>query len=302
MISLGVDVGGTNIAAGLVDESLRITARLSAPTGAEGGAAAVVRRVGDVIDELLRRAAVPVDFIGVGVPGTVTTEGLVVFAGNLGFHFTDLGGALRERFGRPVAVLNDANAAALGEYAARAAAGFVGDFALITLGTGVGGGAVIGGKLLTGHNGAALEVGHMAIEAGGIPCNCGRRGCFEKYASATALCDAARIAGLAPKLPREFGAREVFALSDSGDDTARRVTDDYLRWLGIGVTNVVNLLQPQVIALGGGVAERGEPLLQAVQEYVKANDFARECEATVTIEKAILGADAGIGGAAMAGL
>ena len=311
MYYLGIDLGGINIAAAVTDESGHIVGRDSRPTPH-----APAEEVADHMAAAARAAAaqggIPLDGIaslGVGSPGAIDPQaGMVVNWYNLGFDHVPLSGLLSQRLGLEVFLENDANAAALGEYAAGAGRGSQSMIA-ITLGTGVGGGAVLGGKLYTGFNYAGMEIGHFVLEYNGRPCKCGRRGCFEAYCSATALIQRTReemqrhpdsllwqAAG--GSLDRVEG-RTAFTAMAQGDGVARALVDEYASYLGCGVASLVNILQPEVVCIGGGVSNAGEALLAPVREIVDREDYARNSLHRSRVVRAQLGNDAGLIGAAL---
>ena len=306
MIRIGIDLGGTNIAVGAVNERHEIIARCSVPTGAERPAQAVIADMCAAVEEALRRAgltAADCASIGIGSPGTCDPEtGVVARAYNLGWKDVPVCRMLTEHFGLPAHLGNDANCAALAEVVAGAAAGRR-DVVLITLGTGVGGGIIIGGKIYAGMRGAGAELGHTVLVLDGEPCTCGRRGCWEAYSSATALirqaCQAAArhpdslLARLA-----DVNGKTVFDAADRGDETARAVVDRYCDYLGAGLVNIVNALAPEVILIGGGISRQGERLLAPVRRYVERNCFGGKDGAVPVIAPAKLGNEAGIIGAA----
>lgn len=311
MYYLGIDLGGINVAAAVVDESGAILGRGRLPTPRTGA-----EDVADAMDAAARRACEAVGIgldqvtsVGIGSPGTIDPEaGMVEYWSNLDFRHVPLGKMLERRLGRPVLLENDANAAALGEYAAGAGRGSRSLIA-ITLGTGVGGGAVLGGKLYTGFNYAGMEVGHFVIEHGGRMCTCGRRGCFEAYASATALIARGReeIAvhpegGLWKAVEGDgdrLEAKTVFDVAAQGDLAAKALLEEYISYLASGITSLVNLFQPEVICVGGGVAGAGETLLGPVRQILDREDYARNGKARARLVLAELGNDAGIIGAAL---
>ena len=309
MYRIGIDLGGTNIAAGLVDEDHRIVARCSLPTGAGRPAAEVVADMARAAEQCAAAAGVTVAdcaAIGIGSPGTCDPKsGVVARAYNLNWFGVPVCRMLHERFGIPVRLGNDANCAALAEVVAGAAVGYQ-DVVLITLGTGVGGGIILGGKIYAGMRGAGAELGHTLLVLEGEPCTCGRRGCWEAYASATALIRQTRRA--AQEHPRsllakmaaegEITGRTVFDAADAGDEAAQAVIDQYCVYIGAGFTDLVNSLAPQMILLGGGVSRQGERLLKPVREYVATHCFGQRQGAIPQIETAKLGNDAGIIGAA----
>lgn len=306
MYRIGIDLGGTNIAVGVVNDRYEIVARRSVPTGAERPAEEVIRDMGDAVEEALRQAgltAVDCTSMGVGSPGACDPQtGVVKRAYNLNWFDVPVCRMLHQRFGIPVRLGNDANCAALAEVVAGAAVGCQ-DMVLITLGTGVGSGIISRGKILSGLRGGAGEAGHMLLVLDGEPCTCGRRGCWEAYSSATALIRQARQAAAEHPESLLAGAEEitgktVFDAADRGDETANAVVDRFCDYLGAGVTNIVNALAPEVILIGGGISRQGERLLAPVRRYVEKNCFGGKDGAIPIIAAARLGNDAGIIGAA----
>lgn len=307
---LGIDLGGINVAAAVVDGEGNILSRsrVSTPrTGAEP--------VADAMAQAARQAAeaagvelAAIASVGVGSPGTIDPEaGVVEYWSNLDFHHVPLAAMLERRLGRPIYLENDANAAALGEYAAGAGRGSS-SMVAITLGTGVGGGAVLNGKLYTGFNYAGLEVGHLVVEYAGRPCTCGRRGCFETYASATALIKRTReemerhpesLLWQAAGSLEAVEGRTAFLAAERGDETARSVLEEYERYLACGIASLINVFQPEVFCVGGGVAGAGETLLGPVRAMVDREDYARSSARRTRLTLAKLGNDAGIIGAAL---
>ena len=311
MYYLGIDLGGINIAAAVVTEEGEILARgkVSTPrSGAEAVAAAMAEAARQAVENA-HLSMENIESVGIGSPGTIDPEnGIVEYWSNLDFHHVPLVSMVSERLGRPVLIENDANAAALGEYAAGAGKGSKSMIA-ITLGTGVGGGAVLDGKLYTGFNYAGLEVGHIVIEYNGRLCTCGRRGCFETYASATAIIKRARermegnreslLWKLCDGNPDKVEARTVFDAAGQNDLLARELVEEYESYLACGVTNLINTFQPEIFCVGGGVAGAGETLLAPVREILDREDYARHNQRRTRLMLAQLGNDAGIIGAAM---
>ena len=267
MIRIGIDLGGTNIAVGAVDDGHAIVSRVSVPTLARRPAAEVVGDMGDAVEAALAQAGLSIGdcrSMGIGSPGTCNSAAGVVERGyKLGWD----------------------------------------NVVLITLGTGVGGGIIIGGKIYDGMRGAGAELGHTLLVLDGEPCTCGRRGCWEAYSSATALIRQARQAAAEHPESLLAGAEEitgktVFDAADRGDETANAVVDRFCDYLGAGVTNIVNALAPEVILIGGGISRQGERLLAPVRRYVERNCFGGPEGAIPIIAAARLGNDAGIIGAA----
>lgn len=306
MYRIGIDLGGTNIAVGVVDDRHAIIAEASVPTGAFRPAEEMVADMCRAVEMALEKAglrAADCAGIGIGSPGTCdSAAGTVVRAYNLGWFNVPVCRMLHEHFGIPVHLSNDANCAALAETVAGAAVGCR-DMILITLGTGVGGGIIIDGKIYAGMRSMGAELGHTLLVLDGEPCTCGRRGCWEAYSSATALIRQARQAAAEHPESLLAGAEEitgktVFDAADRGDETANAVVDRFCDYLGAGVTNIVNALAPEVILIGGGISRQGERLLAPVRRYVEKNCFGGKDGAIPIIAAARLGNDAGIIGAA----
>lgn len=304
---IGIDLGGTNIKGAVVNEQGEITKQISRPTNAEQGVQAVTAAIADVINDLARGEEI--DGVGMGCPGTVDDmNGTVPFACNLGWTNYDVRSALRELTGYSVRLVNDANAAALAEAVVGAAKGAE-SAVVVTLGTGVGGGVVIGGKLLTGYTGAASELGHMVILADGEPCACGRKGCFEAYASATALIRMTNKAmtkhpeSAMHRIAAELGGvdgRTAFAAQQAGDAIGDAVIKEYIHNLSIGIANIVNIFCPEVVALSGGIANQGENLLIPLRKEVQEQEYgAIYATKHPRIVCCTLGNTAGMIGAAM---
>lgn len=296
MYRIGIDLGGTNIAVGVVNDRYEIVARRSVPTGAERPAEEVIRDMGDAVEEALRQAgltAVDCASMGVGSPGACDPQtGVVKRAYNLNWFDVPVCRMLHQRFGIPVRLGNDANCAALAEVVAGAAVGCQ-DMVLITLGTGVGSGIISRGKILSGLRGGAGEAGHMLLVLNGEPCTCGRRGCWEAYASATALIRQTRQAALAHPESllaqvEEITGRTAFDAAQQGDATAAEVVARYAVYVAAGLTDFVNILAPEMILLGGrhqpsgggpagpypGVC--GHPLFRSAG---RGHPYHRRCEA-----------------------
>jgi glucokinase len=309
---VGIDLGGTNIKAGVVDEEGRIVYKESIKTKAERDSTAIIADTGRLAVRVIEKSAIDrqdVLAIGVGLPGTPNNEaGLLVYANNLPFRNVPVRKDIRKIIDLPVYIENDANVAALAESAFGAARG-TSYSVTITLGTGVGGGVIINRRIYSGFNGAAAEIGHMVIKVGGEPCTCGRRGCFEVYASATALIrETLRAAAAHPesvlnRLIEENGGRAdgrtAFRGMRLGDAAASAVVDDYIELLAEGLANVMNGYMPEVIAIGGGVCNEGDALLLPLREHVKGKPYLAEGVPAPQIRLAELGNDAGIVGAAM---
>lgn len=306
MYRIGIDLGGTNIAVGVVDDRHRIVAEASLPTGAHRPAEQVVADMCRAVELALDKAGLtPADCasIGVGAPGTCDPErGVVICSYNLNWFDVPLCAMLTAHFGLPARLSNDANCAALAETVAGAAVGCR-NMVLITLGTGVGGGIIVDGKIVSGLGGAGGEPGHSLLVLDGEPCTCGRRGCWEVYASATALirqgreAAAAHPTSLLNRYP-ELTGRDVFDAADAGDEAAQAVLERYYVYVAAGITDLVNILSPEMVLIGGGISRQGERLLRPIRRYVAANCFGGESRPQPIIQAAQLGNEAGIIGAA----
>ncbi|MEG0985142.1 MAG: ROK family glucokinase [Clostridia bacterium] len=311
MRRIGIDLGGTGIKVGCVSQQGEILSKVSCPTLAE-------RPYEQVIDDManLARAAAAqanVDFadiasVGVGIPGVEDVRtGLVPFCNNLGWRDVPLRAALKERLGKQVYVANDATVAALAEHVAGAGKGYD-NLVLITLGTGVGGGVILNGEPFVGAHGVASEVGHMTIQMDGVLCNCGNRGCWERYASATALIREGReaiksaqgsmIVRAVDGDPDKITAKTVIDCAKAGDPVAVRLFEEYAYHVGLGLANLVSAYDPDIFLLGGGVSAAGDFLLDEVRKTLKKRVFYQDMP-YAKVELAILGNDAGIIGAAM---
>ncbi len=313
MYRIGVDLGGTNIAVGVVDENYKIVGRGKVKTNAPRPAEEIFDDIAKAIFLAVEDSGVSMDDIsgvGVGTPGSVNKEeGMIEFSNNLDFNNVPAKKLLEDRVGKPCVFENDANAAALGEAYAGAGNG-VKNFVAVTLGTGVGSGIIVGGKVLGGINDAAGEMGHTTIVVNGEPCNCGRKGCWERYASATALisqtkakmleCPDSKMWEIAGGKIENVSGRTAFTAMADGDEAAKQVVDQYIEYVAIGVTNIVNIFQPDVICIGGGISNEGDRLMDPIREYVAKECYTKHAKKQAKICKAVLGNDAGIIGAALA--
>ena len=313
MYWIGIDLGGTNIVAGLVDESKNIIDREEVKTRVPRPVEAMADDMARMVDTLLRRNRLDktqIRAVGVGVPCTANEEnGHMEDANNLGFDDVPFVSILEEKLTLPVRIGNDANAAAWGEYMA---GGYKEDSMLmVTLGTGIGGGIILNRKIWAGDNYAAGEFGHMTIAMDGIPCNCGRRGCFEAYGSATALISQARERMAQDKTtalwtlcggdPKNVEAKSVFDGAALGDPACKELLDRYTTYLAEGVANLINLFQPALVCIGGGVSRAGDALLLPLREKTAPLILSRNASRNARIILARLGNDAGILGAALLG-
>lgn len=313
MYYIGVDVGGTGLKAGVVDEQGKILATAKCPTGVERGYGPVIADMARICNEAVEKSGVSMEdvkAIGVGIPGIQDpATGLIPFCTNLGWHQVPLVSEMQKYIDKPVYVDNDATVAGLAESVAGISAG-ASTSIFVTLGTGVGGGIIINGKPYSGPHGVASEIGHMMTVAGGEQCTCGNCGCWERYASATAIIREGRkfaaehpdcaIAKAVDGNLDAIEAKTVIDLAKAGDPDAVALFDNYVTHLCVGLVNLINLYDPEIIALGGGVSHAGQFLLDAVNAKLPSMVFYKTMP-YARIELATLGNDAGIIGAAMLG-
>ena len=310
---VGIDLGGTNIVAGVVDENYNIIATAKTKTNCPRPEKAIADDMAKMALEAVKNAKLTIDdiaWVGIGTPGIANSKtGIIEYSNNLGFNNTPMVKYIQETIDKPVFIENDANAAAYGEYVAGAAKGAK-NAVCITLGTGVGGGIIIDGKIYSGSNFAGAEIGHTVIEVDGAECSCGRKGCFEAYSSATGLIRMTKEAisenpdCIMAKMADEKGkvtARTSFDAMRAGDSVAKAVVDKYIKYLAAGITNTINIFQPDILCIGGGVCNEGDPLLLPVKELVKKEVYTRNSPKNAEIVIAKLGNDAGIIGAAFLG-
>ena len=311
MYTIGIDLGGTNIVASVVDDDYNIIGTSKTPTNSPRSADEIFDDIADVCEEAVKTAGLTmedIDSVGMGTPGTVNQDGIIEFANNLAFNNVPARTMLAKRINKPeekVFIENDANCAALGEAYAGCGNGAK-DFVAVTLGTGVG----IGGKIVNGVNYAGGECGHMVIVVDGEQCSCGRKGCWEAYASATALIRQTKKAmeeypdSLMHKLAKEEGkvsGRTAFDAMRLGDIAGIKVVDDYIKYVACGLINIVNALQPEIICIGGGICNEGETLMKPLRRFVQSERYSIHSKIQTKIVKAELGNDAGVIGAALLG-
>lgn len=312
MYYLGIDVGGTNISAGLVDDKGELLAKATTPT--MNG-----REYSDILDDMAglcfricedREIDMDdVQSIGIGLPGVMDKKkGLLKYANNLNFNHVNVVKEMKSRTSLPVRIENDANCAALGENTCGASKGCK-NVIYVTLGTGVGAGIIINGKIFDGAFAGGGEAGHMVIVVEGEECSCGRKGCWEAYASASALRREGRIA--AAKYPnceiynlvdgniKLIDAKTVFDAADLGDKIAEEIIDRYIKYVAVGLVNLVNIFQPEKIVIGGGICAQGDKVIVPVTKILEERVYGGELKTEVSV--ATLGNDAGIVGAAMLG-
>ena len=310
MYYIGIDVGGTNLKAGLVNEAGEILAVSRVPLGEFQSPEWFAETLAVLSKTVMAEQGVgaeEIGWVGIGIPGAVS-GGDVLYTANIPMSHVPLETLFRRHLDIPVLLGNDADCAAVAEWTCGAGRGMK-NFLVATLGTGLGGGMILGGRLHTGM-GAGGESGHIVICEGGAPCNCGRRGCWEAYASATGLIRLTEEAmeqhpeSLLHTLAKDGGVegRTAFVAAEQGDETALAVCADYARYLASGLVSMINILHPEAVALGGGVAAAPEHLLlQPVREIVARECYARHTNQVPRILRAEMGNDAGIIGAALLG-
>ncbi len=310
---IGADIGGTKIAVGLVDENGKILIQNDVPTGVGRHYSEIIKDMALLIQKVVRESELDLEdikAIGVGSPGAVSNStGMVIFANNLYWHNVPLRQELQKYIDKPVYIENDANVAAFAEAMCGACQG-VDASVTMTLGTGLGAGIVINGKPYPGSHGVGAELGHIVIEPDGLECTCGNRGCLERYTSATALIREGKevvlnspdslIFQFAHGDPERITAKIVIDAAKEGDSSANTIMNRYVHYLALGIVNVINFIDPDIIAIGGGVSKAGDFLLDALKKEVgkkvlyKAVPYAKICLAR-------MGNEAGIVGAAMLG-
>ena len=311
MYRLGIDLGGTNIAAAVVDENYKIVGRGKVKTAMPRPAEEICDAMAEAARLAAKDAGITFDEVvamGIGTPGAVDpTRGVVTYANNLGFANTPLAAMMKERTGVDFYLENDANAAAYGEFLAGAGKNTK-DFVAITLGTGVGGGIIIGGKLFSGSNYAGGELGHTVINVNGEQCSCGRKGCWEAYASATALIRQTKAAMEANKDSvmwemvdgdiSKVNGRTSFDAWRKGDKAATQVVEQYFHYVAEGCVNIINIFQPEMLSIGGGISNEKDNLIKPVNKLAAERIYTRHTDKSEKVCVAQLGNDAGIIGAA----
>lgn len=320
MYYIGIDLGGTNIAAGVVDENHQIIKKASVPTGATRPADEITADIAKLCYHVAEEAGITMDdvaSIGIAAPGSADCDhGTILYSNNLPFVKYNIAEKLSSMLGveKKIYIENDANAAALAEAVAGAAAGAKFSV-MITLGTGVGGGIILDGKVYTGFNYAGAELGHIVIEKDGRECSCGRKGCWERYSSATGLVlttkeklEECRKNGRKTMMEDLIGGdinrvsgRTAFAAKKKGDEVASEVVDTYIDYLVCGLVNIINIFQPNVLSIGGGISGEGQYLIDLLHDKVFAETYSRGDTPQCKLKIAKLGNDAGIIGAAALG-
>ncbi len=310
---IGIDLGGTNIAVGLVSESGDILHKDSVPTGARRHYTEIMKDMAQLSIKVIADAGYSVEdvkAIGVGSPGTPDKEkGILVYTNNINFKNVPMRAEIQKYINLPVYIDNDANCAALAE-AIAGAAKEANHSITITLGTGVGAGIIIDKKIYSGFNDSGGELGHIVIHMDGEQCTCGRKGCWEAYGSATALIRQTKHAAkmnpdsLINKLVDgdldKIDGKTAFDAQRAADKVGINVVNNYIKYLGEGLTNVINIFQPEVLVIGGGICKEGDRLINPLKEWLEIHVYCKDVART-QIKTAVLGNDAGIIGAAMLG-
>lgn len=316
MYYLGIDLGGTNIVAGVVDEEGNILVKASCKTNIPRPEEELCDDMAAVALKALESAGLTKDdisFVGIGAPGAVNGEtGVIEFANNFGYHNWHIVDMMKERLGVDVFVENDANAAAYGEYQVGAAKD-ANDAVVITLGTGVGGGIIIDGMIYSGSNYAGAELGHIVIQHGGRQCSCGRKGCWEAYSSATGLINMTKEAAINPFNSNSILCRMIdgdiskitgktaFDAMEQGCEVGKAIVEEYIDYLGCGLVNIINIFQPEILCIGGGVAAQGDNLIKPLMKIIEAERYTKHNSQQTQVCVCQLGNDAGIIGAAFLG-
>ena len=305
---VGVDIGGTNIAIGIVDEEYNIVGKTSIKTNTPRSAEEIADDILSTTESLCKSCDIPfgaIGGIGLACPGLIK-NGVVLSAPNLKFENVNLGKLVHEKSNKICTVCNDANAAALGEYVKGVGTAYH-SLVAVTIGTGVGGGMVLDGKIWDGFNGAGAEVGHIVIIPEGRLCSCGNRGCLEAYCSATALIKdtkEAMINNRDSKLwevcdsPENVDGKTVYAAAALGDGVSKKLIENFINYLSIGITNIATLIQPEIICIGGGMSAEGDRLIKPLNDIIEKNKLMSSLKSKPKIIAATLFNDAGIIGAA----
>lgn len=309
MIAIGIDIGGTSFKGAAVDENGKVFEKFVLPVSYPHDQNEIINQLIDLTDKYIKENNFENELmgIGLGIPGSIdSVNGVCTYSNNLKWEDLHIIDMFKQRFSCPIRITNDANAAALGEAVFGAGKNHK-DVVMITLGTGVGSGIICNGQIYEGLNGKGAEIGHTTLVSDGIPCTCGRRGCFEMYASATALIRQTEEAmkqnknSLLWKVSQEQGkvnGRTAFEAEKLGDETAKKVIDQYIKYLGEGLLNICNVFRPEVILLSGGIANEKENLTKRLIPYLEKYSYGYPRSPKTEIKIAELGYESGIIGAA----
>lgn len=304
----GLDLGGTFVKVAIIDSDGNVVIKDKIPTGKERSYRLIAKDMADAVLNMQKESDVKVDAIGIGSPGAIdSANGIVIYNNNIGWKNVDICSEIRKYIDVPTFVANDANVAALGEQYYGSGKNYR-NVIFVTLGTGVGGGIIIDGKLFEGYKSVGAEIGHAVIKMGGELCSCGRKGCFEAYASATALIRQTKNAMKKDKNSvlwklvdgniDAVNGKTPFDGALEGDKTAKRVVNNYIKYLSEGILNLCNEFRPEAVILGGGVCAQGEVLFKPLKKLVEKHIYGGTAYAPIEILTASLGNDAGFYGAA----
>lgn len=309
---IGIDLGGTNIVAAVVNEEGKIISKTNCKTNLPRIPELVADDMARISEEAVLKAGLTmeqIENVGIGSPGIINpSTGEIEYSCNFNYYNVPMSEMMNKRLKKPIYIDNDANTAAIGEFAVGAGKG-IHSMIAITLGTGIGGGIILNDKIYSGFNYAGGELGHTVIQMDGRSCNCGRKGCFEAYASATGLIKTtieymeknpdSQMWQIAQGSKENVNGRTSFDAMRLGDKAAKDVVDTFIRHLAAGLTNVINIFQPELVCIGGGISKEGDTLIKPLRLLIDQEDYARSIERRTQIVAAKLGNDAGIIGAAM---
>ena len=313
---IGVDVGGTNLVAGLLNDKFELIDKVDTPALAKRPDTEIVADIIMLCKKLMEKHNLTdkdIETIGIGIPGCCDSEkGIILPCTNINFNNTPIVSMMKKEFDVPVYLGNDADCAALGEAYAGATKG-VDNSIMITIGTGIGGGIIINKKIYNGFNFSGGELGHMVIVQGGEQCGCGRKGCWEAYGSATALIRQTKeaieknpdseLAKLVDGDLSKVNGKTAFDAMRAGCPAGTEVVDKYVEYFSTGITNIINIFQPEKLVIGGGVSKEGDALISRIMKHVTADRYGKDNDLPkTTIHTAVLGNDAGVIGAAALGI
>lgn len=313
---IGVDIGGTNLVAGLVDDKFKIICKESTPSLSDRPDTEIVGDIVMLCKRVMEKNNLTekdVESIGIGVPGCFDQEkGVVIYCANINLLNTPVREIIQMEINVPIYIGNDADCAALGEAYAGATKN-AGDSIMITIGTGIGGGIIINKKIYNGFNHIGGELGHMVIVHGGETCGCGRKGCWETYGSATGLIRQtkeaiksnpdSKLANMVNGDLSKVDGKTAFDAMRDGCPVGTQVVDKYIEYFSAGLINIINIFQPEMIVIGGGISKEGKPLIDAIMKHVNAERYGKNNELPkTTLHTAVLGNDAGVIGAAVLGI
>lgn len=306
--TIGVDIGGTNIVVGIIDEDYKVVIKKSFKTNAPRSAEEICEDIITTYKKIASEAGInpnELTEIGIACPGIIK-KGVVVSATNLKFTDTPLKAIIEEKTGLHCEVCNDANAVALAEFIISGDSN-IHSLVAVTIGTGIGGGIVIDGKIIDGFNGAGAELGHITVEKDGRKCACGSKGCLETYCSASALVKETKKAMIDHTDSKlweictdinKVDGKTVFKAAKLGDKVSQDVLETFMNYLSIGVINMITLLQPEILVIGGGMSKEKDALIEPLTRLVVENSLTKNLAEKTTIKTAVLFNDAGLVGAA----